>query len=97
MPAVFSLHDAGELERLLREAGFARAEVRSAPKALRVSAPREFLWQYIHSTPLSPTVMAAAEAKRAALESEVVARWQPFAADGGMRFEVGMTTSIAAG
>lgn len=94
--AVFSLHDAGELEGLLREAGFSRADARSAPKALRVSAPREFLWQYIHSTPLSPAVMGAAEAKRAALESEVVARWQPFAADGGMRFEVGMTTSIAA-
>jgi ubiquinone/menaquinone biosynthesis C-methylase UbiE len=96
MPAVFSLHDARELERLLREAGFARAEARSAPKALRVSAPREFLWEYLHSTPLGPTVMAAAEAKRAALESEVVARWQPFAVDGGMRLEVGMTTAVAA-
>ncbi len=93
---VFSLHDAGELERLLREAGFARAEARSAPKALQVSAPREFLWQYLHSTPLSAAVMGAAEAKRAALESEVVSRWQPFAADGGMRFEVGVTTLIAA-
>ncbi|HZM34137.1 MAG TPA: methyltransferase domain-containing protein [Burkholderiales bacterium] len=92
---VFSLHDAGELEGLLREAGFSRAEARSAPKALRVSAPREFLWEYIHSTPLVPAVMGAAEAKRAALESEIVSRWQPFAADGGMRFEVGMTTSIA--
>jgi hypothetical protein len=40
--------------------------------------------------------MAAAEAKRAALESEVVARWQPFAVDGGMRLEVGMTTAVAA-
>ena len=93
---VFSLHDAGELEGLFRAAGFARIESWSKPKALRVSAPREFLWEYIHSTPLVPAVMGAAEAKRAALESEVVSRWQPFAADGGMRFEVGMTTSIAA-
>ena len=92
---VFSLHDAGELEGLLRDAGFPRAEARSKPKALRVSAPREFLWEYLHSTPLSPALMGAAEAKRAALESDVVARWRPFAADGGMRFEVGMTTAIA--
>jgi ubiquinone/menaquinone biosynthesis C-methylase UbiE len=92
---VFSLHDAGELEGLLRDAGFARVEAWSRPKALRVSAPREFLWQYIHSTPLGPAVMGAAEAKRAALERDVVAGWLPFAADGGMRLEVGMTTSIA--
>lgn len=92
---VFSLHEAGELEGLLRDAGFSRAEARSRPKALRVSAPREFLWQYIHSTPLGPAVMSAAEAKRAALERDVVARWQPFAVDGGMRFEVGMTTATA--
>ena len=93
---VFSLHDAGELEGLLRDAGFARVAAWSKPKALRVSAPREFLWQYIHSTPLSPPVMGAAEAKRAALERDVVARWQPFVVDGGMRLEVGMTTSIGA-
>jgi len=88
---VFSLHDAGELEGLLRDAGFARVAARSAPKALRVSSPREFLWQYIHSTPLGPALNGAAEAKRAALERDVVARWQPFAVDGGMRLEVGMT------
>jgi ubiquinone/menaquinone biosynthesis C-methylase UbiE len=93
---VFSLHDKSELESLLRGAGFARVEAWSKRKALHVSAPREFLWQYIHSTPLGPAVLGADEAKRAALEREVVARWQPFAADGGMRFEVGMTTARAA-
>jgi ubiquinone/menaquinone biosynthesis C-methylase UbiE len=92
---VFSLYDTGEFEGLLRDAGFARVEVWSKPKVLRVSAPREFLWQYIHSTPLGPTVMGAAEAKRSALERDVVARWRPFAVGGGMRFEVGMTTAIA--
>ncbi len=40
--------------------------------------------------------MGAVEAKRAALEREVVSGWQRFAADGGMRLEVAMTTSIAA-
>lgn len=93
--AVFSLHVTAEIEGLLRDAGFGRAEARSAPKALRVSAPREFLWQYIHSTPLGPSVTSAAEAKRAALERDVVAGWRPFAVDGGMRFEVGMTIATA--
>lgn len=92
---VFSLHDTGEFEGLLRDAGFERVEAWSKPKALRVSTPREFLWQYLHSTPLSPAVMGAAESKRAALERDVAARWRPFAVDGGMRFEVGMTTAIA--
>jgi len=92
---VFSLHDTGELEGLLREAGLTRAEAWSAPRALRVSAPREFLWQYLHSTPLGPSVTGAAEAKRAALERDVVAGWRPFAVDGGMRFEVGMTIATA--
>lgn len=91
---VFSLHDAGGLEGLLRDAGFAPAEAWSMPKALRVSAPRDFLWEYLYSTPLSPALMGAAEATRAALERDVVARWRPFAVDGGMRFEVGMTTAV---
>lgn len=92
---VFSLHDASELEGLLADAGFAQVESRSERKALRVGAPRDFLWQYVYSTPLSPAVMGAAEARRNALEREVVTRWQPFAAGSGMRFEVGMTTALA--
>jgi len=92
---VFSLHDVGELDSLLRDAGFARAEANSTPKTLHVSEPREFLWQYVHSTPLAPAVMGAAEPKRAALERDVVARWRPFAVNGGMRLELGMTTAIA--
>jgi len=36
------------------------------------------------------------ESTRAALERDVTAQWQAFAADGGMALEVGMTTATAA-
>jgi ubiquinone/menaquinone biosynthesis C-methylase UbiE len=92
---VFSLHDADELAGLLKSAGFRDIEVRTATKSLQVPAARDFLWQYINSTPLMPAIAKADDAKRAAFERDVSSRWQPFAANGGMTFEVGMTTAIA--
>jgi len=92
---VFSLHDADELAGLLKSAGFRDIEVRTATKKLQVPAAGDFLWQYIHSTPLIATVAKADDAKRAAFERDVTSRWQPFAANGGMTLEVGMTTATA--
>ncbi len=69
--------------------------MRTATKKLQVPAAGDFLWQYIHSTPLIATVAKADDAKRAALERDVTSRWQPFAANEGMTLEVGMTTATA--
>ncbi len=79
---VFSLNDTGELERLISDAGFCDVTVRAAPRPLRVPPPEEFLWQYVHSTPLAQAVGQAGEEARAALERDVVARWKPFVEDG---------------
>jgi ubiquinone/menaquinone biosynthesis C-methylase UbiE len=76
--AVFSLHDPREVGRLLREAGFRDVDVRSEIRTLHVPPPREFLWQYVTSTPLGPMVAGAGEDRRNALETEVVAGWEPF-------------------
>ena len=92
---VFSLHDADELAGLLKSAGFRDIEVRTATKKLQVPAAGDFLWQYIHSTPLIAAVAKADEAKRAAFERDVTSQWQPFAANEGMTLEVGMTTATA--
>lgn len=92
MDLVFSLHDGGELRDLMESSGFREVTIDAAKKPLVVPPPREFLWQYIHSTPLAPAAMAADERSRDALERQVCPEWQPFVADGRIRFEVRMTT-----
>jgi ubiquinone/menaquinone biosynthesis C-methylase UbiE len=92
---VFSMHDVDELSELMRSAGFQGVDVQAKPKTLRLPAPRDFLWQYIDSTPLAETVRQAGEAKRATLERDVCAQWQAFVVDGAMQLQVGMTTASA--
>ena len=50
---VFSLHDPDEVEQLLSDAGFADVLARAQRTTLRLPPPEEFLWQYLHSTPLA--------------------------------------------
>jgi ubiquinone/menaquinone biosynthesis C-methylase UbiE len=92
---VFSMHDVDELTELLRSAGFRDVDVQAKIKRLRVPAPADFLWQYIHSTPVAEAAARAGEAKRDALERDVCAQWQAFEVDGSMTLEVGMTTATA--
>jgi ubiquinone/menaquinone biosynthesis C-methylase UbiE len=92
---VFSMHDIDELKELMRSAGFRNVDVEAKPKSLRLPAPADFLWQYIHSTPFAAAAAQAGEAERAALESEVCERWQEFVEDGFLSLQVGMTTATA--
>ena len=79
---VFSLNDAGELEGLFRNAGFDEVDVRTETRQLRLPAARDFLWQYVHSTPLAGPIGELNGEARAALERDVVAGWEGWAADG---------------
>ena len=54
--AVFSLHDTTEIHELLVAAGFSDVVVTATTATLALPAPAEFLWQYIHSTPLDTAV-----------------------------------------
>jgi ubiquinone/menaquinone biosynthesis C-methylase UbiE len=92
---VFSMHDVDELKELMRSAGFRKIDVEAKPKTLRLPAPADFLWQYIHSTPLAEPATQAGEDKRAALERDVCVQWQDFAVDGSLSLQVGMTTATA--
>jgi len=92
---VFSLHDGDELAGLLKSADFRNIEVLTYTKTLEVPAPEDFLWQYIHSTPLIAAVAKTDEAKRTAFARDVTSKWQPFVANGSMTLEVGMTTAMA--
>jgi hypothetical protein len=60
-----------------------------------VPPPREFLWEYVHSTPLASAVSQADDARREALERDVVAGWQPYVEDGVLALPVGITTVTA--
>jgi hypothetical protein len=84
---VFSLHDPSTLERLFRDAGFDDATVRADTKPLRLPPARDSLWQYVHSTPLAAMLSKLDAPRIAALESDVVGRWQRWSNDGGMAYE----------
>lgn len=92
---VFSLHDADTLRDLMKRAGFEKIQINSANKALELPKPEDFLWQYIHSTPLAGLTSKATEAQRQALTRDVCDAWQKFVVDGAMRLVVRMTTVSA--
>lgn len=92
---VFSMHDADEIRELMRGAGFGEVEVTARPKRLRLPAPEDFLWQYIHSTPMAAAVARIDEATRAALQNDACDGWREFVVDGQLPLEVGMTTATA--
>jgi hypothetical protein len=96
---VFSLNNPTEIESLFRAAGFVDVAVRAETKELDLPSPEDFLWQFIHSTPLSGMLAANDDEVRDALEREIAATWQPWVRDGGMRHQQGMivTTARSAG
>lgn len=79
---IFSLNDEAEITQLFTDAGFSDVRCEIFTPTLRLGPPREFLWDYIHSTPLAGFVLGADQAKQAALEAEVLDGWQPYL-DGG--------------
>lgn len=92
---VFSLGDPALLERLFREAGFDDVTVHTYATPLRLPPAREFLWQYVHSTPLTAMLASLDRAHITALEEDVVNRWRPWSDGGGMTYEQGMNVATA--
>jgi len=93
--AVFSLHEPQELGNLASSAGFRDAKVRSKVLTLTLPEPSEFLWQYVHSTPLAAAVGQIDDAGRAALEHDVVAGWRSFVRDGNLVAELNVVLTTA--
>jgi SAM-dependent methyltransferase len=92
---VFSLHDPSEIRDLINGAGFRNVAIQPGTKTLRLPAPEEFLWQYVQSTPLAPALAEVNEESRAALERDVVAKWQKFVEDGRLMFQVRIIVATA--
>ena len=57
--------------------------------------PAEFLWQYVHSTPLAAAVAQIDDVGRAALERDVVAAWQSFVDDGALILDANAVLTTA--
>lgn len=92
---VFSLYEPHDLEELASGAGFRDVEVRSKTLTLALPGPAEFLWQYVHSTPLAVAVAELDDAERAALERDVVAGWRSFEKDGTLSDDANVVLTTA--
>ena len=92
---VFSLNDPTLIERLFREAGFADVNVRTYARDLRLPEAREFLWQYVHCTPLTGMLASLDAARIAAFERDVIDRWARWSDADGMKYEQGMNVCKA--
>ena len=92
---VFSLHDTAELQKLISGAGFRDVSVQSDTKPLRLPAPEEFLWQYLHSTPLAGAVAQVDDERRTSLDRDVVGKWQEFVKDRALMLQVRIVVATA--
>jgi hypothetical protein len=92
---VFSLHEPDEIRSLVRAAGFDEIRIASDTGVLRVPPPKQFMWQYIHATPLAGALAGAGEERRAALERDVLSGWEDYVEGGNLILEVRMTTVVA--
>jgi SAM-dependent methyltransferase len=93
---VFSLHDGDRVGTLMAEAGYSDIVAERARKTLQLPPPEDFLWQYVHSTPLAALAGKASEDQRATLSREVCDKWRRFAAGASLKLDVGVTTVRAA-
>jgi ubiquinone/menaquinone biosynthesis C-methylase UbiE len=93
--AVFSLNDQAALQTLMLEAGLNEVIVETIERRLSMPAPREFLWQYIQSTPLAGPVMTADPSKRDAMEREAVQGLERFVEQGQVTLDQGALLATA--
>jgi ubiquinone/menaquinone biosynthesis C-methylase UbiE len=92
---VFSLHDVEELEDILQDAGFAQVEVAVEEHHLALPPPQQFLWQYVHSTPLSASASQMDTTAQAEFEREVLDAWAEAGNDEGLELRLRMVVASA--
>lgn len=92
---VFSLDDEDYLQQMIQDAGFRDATADSKVATFRLPPPKDFLWQYVYSTPLGEGVAPADRDRRAELEREVVMKWQPHVENGVLVYNQAITIAMA--
>jgi ubiquinone/menaquinone biosynthesis C-methylase UbiE len=93
--AVFSLSDPREMDALLTDAGYSSIATRTRTRTIQLPPAREFMWQYIACTPLMAILPQSGNAQTESLERDVVAGWQPWASEDGLRYEQANLVSSA--
>ena len=93
--AVFSLHDPDEIRALAAGAGLDAVEVVSERVALRLPPPADFLWQYVHSTPMAAALARVEEERLEALERDFSERCRDLVDDDALIGAVRITTLTA--
>ncbi len=79
---VFSLHNQEEMQQLMHDARFEKVSVTKYLKQLTLPASKEFIWQYVNSTPLGAMLAKSEEDKLDKLENETIDRWSKFEMNG---------------
>ena len=92
---VFSLHDPAAVGDLLSDTGFVDVEARPIEKILPLPPPREFLWQYVFSTPLAVPAADLDDERRDAIEREVAAGSRRFVEGGTLVLRQPLTLATA--
>lgn len=92
---VFSLHDAAELKGLFVNAGLGEVHVQTDAVPLRLPGARDFVWEYLSSTPLLAALAELNDEGRRALQREVEVGWARWEADGGLACEQPVVTVSA--
>ena len=87
--AVFSLSDPRQLETLIADAGFSSVNAQEHRLTLTFPPARDFMWQYIHCTPLRGILAEVSPTQTEALEQDVVAGWQPWTTGDEIRVQQG--------
>lgn len=92
---IFSLHDVTEIQKLLSGAGFNEISVQADNKILTLPPSKEFLWQYVYSTPLAGIVANGDQEALAALERDVIHKWQDLEEDGALVYQQRLVVATA--
>jgi ubiquinone/menaquinone biosynthesis C-methylase UbiE len=90
LKAVFSLHDPGDIQDLLTAGEFRDVGVQTTTVPLRLPTPGDFLWQYLHSTPLADAVRQLDDDRLAALEQDVVEKARDLVEEEGVTVSQGI-------
>lgn len=93
--AVFSLGDEETLHSLLEEGGFDGVEVDRTRLDLELPPAREWLWQYVRSTPLVARLAEEEASTLDALERDVLAAWRAHERNGGMAAQQSLLVASA--
>lgn len=79
---VFSFHNTEEVKQLLTRSGYKDISVTKYEKTFKLPASKDFLWQYINSTPLSAITAGSDESILTKLENSILSSWSELEVEG---------------